>query len=210
MYNNKLKEQYWLIRARRGDTESFGKYYDSIVHKVYQFVFFKVSSKDEAEDITSQTFLKVWEQLQKEDSSIQNIRAFTYRIARNLIIDHYRQRARYTSIDQDSEREDLAMLKEALRDTSWKDAVDQKSDIVIVYQALEKLKDEYREIIILKHINELSTKEIGHIINKNSGAVRTQLSRSMAALREVLPESFIENNETIGKKIKASTKHSAK
>ena len=209
MYNNKLKEQYWLVRVRKGDTESFGNYYDSIVDRVYQFVFFKVSGRQEAEDITSQTFLKVWEQLQREDVVVKNLRAFTYRIARNLIIDHYRERSRYTPIEQERGG-DYALLQEALRDTSWKEAMEQKSDILIVYKALAELKDEYREVIILKHVNELSAKEIASIINKSTGAVRTQLSRALVALRELLPEAFIEDNESINQKIKTLTERRSK
>jgi RNA polymerase sigma-70 factor, ECF subfamily len=210
MYNNRIKEQYWLVRARKGDPESFGRYYDSIVDNLYQFVFFKVSNRQEAEDITSQTFLKIWEQLQREDVEIKNIRAFTYRIARNLIIDHYRQRSKYVPLDSEDREDGEVFLLEALKDSSWKQAMEHKSDIIIVYRALAKLKDEYREVIILKHINELSAREIASIVNKNTGAVRTQLSRAIIALRELLPDSFISENESINKKIKALTKRNSK
>jgi len=190
MYNNKFKEQYLLARAKKGDAESFGKYYDHIVDRIYRFVFFKVSSRVEAEDITSSVFLKVWEQLQREDVEIRNVRAFTYRIARNLIIDHYRDRSKYTSLEKiKREDEELEIIKEVLQDDSWKEQMELKSDIVTVYQALGELKDEYREVIILRHINELSIKEMCIIVDKNSGAVRTQLSRALTALREILPDS---------------------
>jgi len=191
MYNNKFKEQYLLARAKKGDIESFGKYYDYIVDRIYQFVFFKVSSRVEAEDITSSVFLKVWEQIQKEDVEIRNVRAFTYRIARNLVIDHYRDRAKYTSLEKTkrADEEEREFIKEALYDDSWKEKMELKNDIVIVYKALGELKDEYREIIILRHINELSIKEISIIVGKNSGAVRTQLSRALTTLREILPDS---------------------
>ena len=204
MYNNRLKEQYLLVRARKGDTESFGKYYDIIADRIYQFVFFKVSNTTDAEDITSQVFLKLWQQLQRDDLEIKNIRAFTYRIARNLVIDHYRSKPRFTSIEQNEETESQ-ILKKALRDDSWKETMELESDLTVIYQALGRLKEEYREIIILKHINELTTSEISGIVNKNSGAIRAQLSRALAALREELPDDYKEEHETIGKKIKKLT-----
>lgn len=210
MYNNRFKEQYLLVRAKKGDSESFGQYYDLIVDRIYQFVFFKVSGSAEAEDITSQVFLKLWEQLQRDDIEIKNLRAFTYRIARNLVIDHYRERSKYTSLQNEESDDAEKLLSEALRDDSWKQAMELESDLVIIYEALGKLKDEYREVIILKHINELSTKEISIIVNKNVGAIRTQLSRALTALREELPQEYKEEHETIDKKIKALKKRLSK
>src|SRR3989344_2143089 len=97
-----LKQKIFLIRLRYRDADTFAKFYDEYVGRIYRFVLFKVSSVQEAEDITSEVFLKAWEYLGKKDIEIKNLNSFIYQIARNLVIDYYRSRARRgtVSIDQ--------------------------------------------------------------------------------------------------------------
>ena len=81
----------------------FSKIYDKYVERIYRFVFLKVSSREVAEDLTAETFLKAWEVYRKPQfsnpaSQIENPQAFLYKIAKNLIIDHYRQKSRFKII----------------------------------------------------------------------------------------------------------------
>ena len=73
--------------------KEFGKIYDKYIDKIYRFIFLKVSSEDVTKDLCSETFLRGWEAFQDE-KKIDNIQAFLYQIARNLVIDHYREKGR--------------------------------------------------------------------------------------------------------------------
>ena len=68
--------------------------YDLYAEKLYRYVFLRTSSKETAEDIVSNVFLKTWDYLQKENSSIKNYRAFLYRVAHNLIVDYYKEKSK--------------------------------------------------------------------------------------------------------------------
>src|SRR6185295_3034755 len=82
-------------------SEQFGLIYDQYIEKIYRFVYIKVSSQEVAEDITSRVFMKGFESYQKSQT-IENMGAFLYQIARNSVIDHYRQKDRTKTISPDA------------------------------------------------------------------------------------------------------------
>src|SRR5689334_12519885 len=101
-----LVDQYLLFRIRtRRDAGAFASLYDRYVLQIYRFVYLKLPSKEQAEDVTSDTFLKTWEFLLK-NNEIRHFRALLYRIARNLVADAYRQQEpvqRFSSVTNQSE-----------------------------------------------------------------------------------------------------------
>ena len=82
----------------RNPKQKFSKIYNQHIEKIYRFIFLKVNSQERAEDLTSKTFLKGWEAFKNSGNSSQNTidnpRAFLYKIARNLVIDYYREKGR--------------------------------------------------------------------------------------------------------------------
>ena len=95
--------------------QKFSKIYDRYIDSIYRFILIKVSSSQVAEDLTSETFLRSWEKYrQKKEQSIKNPKAYIYRVARNLVVDFYRERGQTTimSIEQEeieleSEEDDI-------------------------------------------------------------------------------------------------------
>jgi len=158
--------------------KEFSKIYDKYINQIYRFVFLKVNSKEIAEDITSETFLKVWESY--KNNKIENVSAFLYQVARNLITDYYRQKSRtqFLPLDSVSIIDPSNNLKEESQD---------KSDIEIIKSALSRLENEnYQNIIIWHYLNDLSIKEISKINNQSEGAVRVMLSRALKELKEII------------------------
>lgn len=162
------------FKAKQGDAEAFAQLFDQYSDKLYRFIFYKVSKKEVAEDLTSQCFLKVWEQI-ISGLKIKSFPAFIYRIARNLIIDYYRSR----------EKEELPLIYQV-------DLIDEKlrfnPDENLIQEQLEKLlftlKGEVREIVILRFIEELSIKEIARIVGKSSANVRVIIHRALKELNQ--------------------------
>jgi len=163
------------------DKDAFGELYDIYIDKIYRFVYFKVSSSAEAEDLTSQIFLKVWQLiLDNKIKTGQSFQAFLYTLARNTVIDFYRHSRK--------EKGDISLEEAA--DISAAGEIEKEIDIKIEMERLslklKKLKSEYREALVLHYINELSIKEIAEILNKKRGAVRVLLHRAVNSLKEIL------------------------
>ena len=151
MNSSKFQEKLLLIRLKKKDPEAFGQIYDLYVTPIYRFIYFKVSSRQDAEDLTSEVFLKIWQYIAESDHEIENLRALLYRTARNLVIDTYRRKAR-ADLVQDVEILDNI---EDERQQSLLTRVDIKLEMKSIEAVLRQMKDEYREIIILRFVEEL-------------------------------------------------------
>lgn len=183
----KLKEQLLLFRAKNGDRNAFGQIYDYYVKPIYRFIYFKVPTREDAEDLTSQTFIKALKYIVEEKKEIKSLQAFLYQLARNLVIDFYRTKAIETLPIDDQ-------LTEAIPDEEIdiKEKVEIISDLKNVEEALKQISEPYREVVILRYVEGLSNKEIAQIVNRSEGAVRVILHRGLNKLREKL-NSKIEN-----------------
>lgn len=160
------------------DPDAFGVLYDTYVKQIYRFVYFKVSSHEEAEDITSDIFLKTWSYLQ-EKKEVKSFRGLLYRIARNCIIDFYRVRATKPEVHLPEETE----VGDKGR---WYELMNVKVENEGILKAVKKLKQEYQEVVMLKYVDELETDEIAEIIGKGTIAVRVTLHRALKKLQELM------------------------
>ncbi len=161
----------------------FGKLYDRHVEQIYRFVFLKVSTREVAQDITSETFRKGWESF-KDNPRMENPRAYLYRIARNLVIDHYRTKKEHLS------PEDFD-LKDEAQNISEKAA--QNREMARVKKAMKNLNTDYQDMIIYKYLEEMSNEEIARITGKSEGAVRVTAHRAMKALEKELEDMSDQN-----------------
>jgi len=165
--------------------KEFSKIYDKYIDKIYRFVFLKVSSPEVAEDLTSETFLKGWmafrEQRTKNNeqrTKIENPPAFLYQIARNLVVDYYREKGRTQIVSADYRIIDPRIDLEEKANLS--------SDFEEVRRALTNLKEDYQDVIIYRYLDELSVPEIAKVMQKSEGTVRVLLHRALAALRATM------------------------
>lgn len=181
-----LSENRILGQMKKGDAEAFTEIYDKYVDAIYRFVFFKVSSRQDAEDLTSQVFSKALEYCLKKDSKVSSLKAFLYCIARNTVTDFYRQKQR----SEVSLNEEIKSDPEA--DVMWSSDQDMETrvgdslEMRRVREALDLLKEEYRDVIILHYLDELSVREISDVMGKSGGAVRVLLHRAMKSLQGVM------------------------
>ena len=93
MSRKTLKNKLLVIQLKSKDKEAFARVYDLYVVKIYRYIFFKVSNQNEAQDLTSEVFLKAWEYINSPSfKQVNNLNGFLYRIARNIVVDYYRQK----------------------------------------------------------------------------------------------------------------------
>lgn len=169
---------YQVIKNR--DPKAFAALYDLYVAKIYRFIFFKVSKQEEAEDLTSEVFLKTWQYLaEKQDREVKSFSGLVYQIARNALVDWYRLRAHRAESPLDLAPE-IVVEERAFAD------FDTHHDATQVLKVLRQLKQEYQEIILLRYIEELSIKEIALILKKTPVAVRVTLHRALGVLKKSL------------------------
>lgn len=178
-----LKEKYLLFKAKSfNDADAYGEIYDRYIERIYRFIYFKVSNKADAEDIASETFLKTWQHI-KEGQEIKNLNAFLYSVARHLVIDHYRFRAKRLEFEENAD------YVVAISKTNIVEKLDISTDMEAILRALRRLKDEYNEVIIMRYLNEMPVAEIAKIINKSFNNTRVLIHRSLNALKKAIGES---------------------
>lgn len=186
-----FKDKVLFFRLKSGDKEAFGQIYDLYVDKIYRFIYFKVSTKEEAEDLTSETFLKIWNYVnqKEEEREVINPRALLYKIAHGLIVNFYRSSVRKSTINID---EQIRQLADERQDLAEEIAVGH--EVKQIEEALRHLKNDYRDVVMLRYVEEFAINEIAKILNKTPGAVRTLLHRALKALKEIIEEEQ-NNNE---------------
>ena len=168
-----------IQKAVAGDADAFGKLYDSYVDEVYRFVYYRVNDVETAEDLTSQTFLKAWDNMGRYRLRGAPFKAWLVQIARNLIIDFYRTR-------KDTLPLEPYAIGKADPNVNVSSVVEKRLQAQWLQKMLRHLTEEQREVLVLKFINGLSTREIARIMNKGQGAVRALQMRGLHALADLV------------------------
>lgn len=179
-----FQERQSLGRLRSRDKEAFIRAYDENVSEINRFVYFKIGKREEADDLTSMIFLKAWNHVQNKTlEDAKTLRALFYKIARNVVIDYYRENNGRIAISLDDEDHKIDVADDSV-DTAA--SLDIDTDLSLIKSKLPLLKDEYRELIIMRFVNDLSLEEIADISGKSRGNVRVLLHRALNALRELV------------------------
>jgi RNA polymerase sigma-70 factor (ECF subfamily) len=184
-----LLDRYLLYRIRiRQDPEAFAKIYDRYVSSIYRFVYLKVPLKEDAEDLTSEAFLKCWRFIQERSGTngVRDVRALLYQIARNAIADWYRARAARTTEVVSVTFSSSEPSSDSERDVSdrgkGKNAIEANADLQMVMEQIGRLKDDYRDVLTLRLIDDLPFDLIAQVLEKTTGHVRVLYHRAKKAL----------------------------
>jgi RNA polymerase sigma-70 factor, ECF subfamily len=153
----------------------FAKIYDQYIAKIYRFVVLKVSSSEVAQDICSEAFLRGWETFKVE--KIDNPQAFLYRIARNLVIDHYREKGRTQIVSADN----LLIID---RNSKFQEKAELDSDMEQIKAKLANLSDDYQNVIIWHYLEDLPIREVAGLLDRSEEATRVLLHRALEALKK--------------------------
>ncbi|PIP60915.1 hypothetical protein COX00_00590, partial [Candidatus Uhrbacteria bacterium CG22_combo_CG10-13_8_21_14_all_47_17] len=152
-----LIDQFQLYRLRtKRDEDAFGRIYDRYIERIYRFVLLKLPSKEAAQDVTSEAFLRLWQYVQ-EEKGITNVRALLYRIARNLVVDYYRASSRTISIEQSVTFSlDVTSYdnEDRLSDQNkGKRLIEAKADLALIVERVSRLKEDYRDVLMLRLVD---------------------------------------------------------
>ena len=159
--------------------EEFSEFYDKNIDKVFRFVYLRVDTTETAQDLTSLAFLKLWK---RQNSEIFNPTAFLYRIARNQIIDFYREKSKKPlSLDKVGEIADFQVAQ-----PTFSQKIELTLEMESIKKVLHNIKPVYADVIIWHYVDDLSSKEIAQILKKREGNIRVIIHRALKALKEQL------------------------
>jgi RNA polymerase sigma-70 factor (ECF subfamily) len=175
--SNDLSDQDLLARALQGDAEAFGDLYERHLDEILRYVFYRVANRFEAEDLTETVFLKAWEALPRFESSRVNLRAWLYRIAHNVVVDHYRTRKATAALSDVPLRDDHPLPEQQAQ------AREQNQQLALAIQSLDA---NLQNVIICRFINGLSHSETAQIMGMREGHVRVLQHRALKKLRQWL------------------------
>jgi len=166
-------------KSQKGDADSFGILYDIFADKIYKFVFYKIGNT-EVEDIVSDIFLKAWRNISGFKKKVDaKFSSWLFCIARNRVIDFYRTKKENISIDN------MPYLYDE-NERLQTELINEKLSMEHLSQALFRLKEKDREIIVLRYFEEMSYNEISKILDKKEGNIRVILSRAINKLRDAI------------------------
>ena len=171
-------------RATTGEAEAFGVLYDRYVDAVYRYVFYRVRNEAEAEDVTSDVFLKALRAMPRYQPR-QPFLAWLYRIARNSVIDRARRQRPQVPF------EDLRLHPGADRIVDPNEHLDRISDSAELRAAIARLTPLQQDVIVLRYVEGLGTGEIARLLGRRDGTVRGIEFRALGALRAALPREAI-------------------
>jgi len=168
----------WVRHAQNGDTSAIEALYHQHVEAVYRYIYYRVSSQRDAEDLTADVFVKMVEGLPSYRFMGAPFEAWLYRIAGARVIDfHRRQRRRPES-----------ELSESLADTSTypEDQIESRQEIETLRNALRQLSDDEQTLLILRFVEHRSHHEVGDIMGKTPTAVKAMQHRALIRLATLL------------------------
>ena len=164
-------------RAQKGDRGALEELYLIHFDRIYSYLHVSVGNRHDAEDLTTQTFLKMLESIGKFRWQSAPFSAWLFRIAHNLAMDHFRANRRWQpeeDVPEPEGQEELSAEEEAMH------SIGRKS----MLEMIETLSSEQQQVLTLKFVFNFSNAEAGTILGKTEGAIKSLQHRALASLQK--------------------------
>ncbi|MFN3705999.1 MAG: RNA polymerase sigma factor [Thermoflexales bacterium] len=174
-----------LVRRAKADAEAFGVLYEQHVAAIYRYVFYRVGNIEDAEDLTARVFMQALKHIGNYNDRGLPFTAWLYRIAHNVVVNFRRDQRRRPAVPLEhlcdaahprfvQEVEDLAHR------------LDHERRRQRLLNAVRRLPEDRQHLLVLKFVEQLSNAEIGRIMNRSEGAVKSLYHRTLVQLRDLL------------------------
>lgn len=167
-------------KVMSGDAGAFAAVYDRYAPALLRHLSYRTPNKETAEDLLSKTFLKVWEYV-REGKKITYLKQFLYTTAQNALTDFYRRKNNsdvlsddMTEYDRPDENDRTVVM------------IDRDFDKVKLAEALAKIRPEFRDILVMRFIDELEVNEVAKALELTPNAVYVRVHRALKALKDVM------------------------
>jgi RNA polymerase sigma-70 factor (ECF subfamily) len=172
-----------LVERAKADGEAFGVLYERYVKKIYQYMYYRTGNERDAEDLTARVFQRALAHLQSYTNRGLPFSAWLYRIAHNLVANWHRDQGRRKVLPlEQAALHDLRPLRSELPEVMTETREEQEA----LRQAIRRLPAERQELLILKFVERLSNAEIGAVMNRSEGAIKSLYHRTLLTLRDEL------------------------
>lgn len=178
-----------VAAAGAGDAEAFGCLYDLYVAPVHRYVYRRVGSRQLAEDLTSETFLRALRRIGDFTWQGRDFGAWLITIAHNLVLDHYKSSCYKLEVCTPDPLDDdpRAAARTHLREDGPEHAVLDRMTNRVLLTAVHRLGSEQRECVVLRFLHGLSVAETAEVMGKKSGAIKALQYRAVRSLARMLP-----------------------
>ncbi len=168
------------VEAAKTSPDAFGELYELYVDRIYSYIYHRVGNVHDAEDLTSRTFYRALSHLSGYENKGVPFSAWLYRIAHNLVANWHRDRGRRPVVALD----DIVLCARA--DLHPESVAESNDETRLLGEAIERLEGVRRELLVLKFAEGLSNAEIGSIMGRSEGAIKSLYHRTLLALRKDL------------------------
>jgi RNA polymerase sigma-70 factor (ECF subfamily) len=183
-----LSDKEVVAKASTGDTLAFGELYERFVGRIYSYIYYRTGNQFDAEDITSRVFYRAMRHISNYQDRGLPFSAWLYRIAHNLVANWHRDNSRKKEIPLDDsfivrylgEHPESALLKSEEQDS--------------LLHVLRQLPPDRQQLIILKFVEHLPNAEIGMVMGRTEGAIKSLYHRTLLSLRD---ENWVTNSKDI-------------
>ena len=156
---------------------AFLEAYEQYADAIFRFCYFRVYDRERAKELMQDAYCRAWKYV-ADGNTINNLRAFLYATARNVIIDYHRKR------QEDSLEQLQARGFEPAENPAELLAL--RMDVRQVIGVMRQLEEPYREALVLRYVDGLSPREIAHITGESANVISVRLHRGVAKLRALL------------------------
>ena len=167
-----------LVDLAKSNQEAFGILYERYVHKIYNYIYYRTGNHHDAEDLTAMVFYRAMGHIQNYTERGIPFQAWLYRIAHNLVANWHRDR----------NRRKIIPLEEYVGPDPQVEVPDQQTELKeereILLDTIRQLPPERQQLLILKFIEKMPNAEIGQIMGRTEGAIKSLYHRTLSALRE--------------------------
>lgn len=177
MSGRQYDDEHLIKQVKNGDTDAFGMLYEQYAEVIFRYIYSHLESRLDAEDLTEDIFMRAWKALPKYDERGLPFSAFLFRIARNSLIDYYRQRKAVQSLDD---------IEIQSRDPGLEEAVDVHIENHDLKKSMAGLREDYRNVLVFRFLSGLSPEETAQVMQRSVGAVRVLQHRALCALKDLL------------------------
>jgi len=187
-YDSTESDEKMILLYKNGDEEAFRELINRYTAPLYNFIA-RLANRNETSDIVQETFIKVWKNVKRFDSSKASFKTWVFTIAKNTTTDFLRKKKSllFTDMEGNNEKDDNSFAENIPDENLLPDIILQKlEDNEFLNKILEKLRPYYREILVLHYQEEMTFEEIGQVLDKPLNTVKSQHRRAIIELREML------------------------
>jgi RNA polymerase sigma-70 factor (ECF subfamily) len=179
-----FKEDLVLSRASQGDKDAFGELYERYAERIFNYIYYRTGNVHDAEDLTARVFQRAMNHIQNYIDRGVPFSAWLYRIAHNLVANWHRDRSRKQEIPID----DVPILPSRGDHPEFTLVRTEEQEALL--RLIRRLPPERQNLLILKFVENLSNAEIGQIMGRSEGAVKSLYHRTLLALRDEIGDQI--------------------